>query len=75
MRQGISVDPNQSPDRRERVAPKHTYPVYKYVAGLETIAGMPLVTEALVRRGYAAPDVEKIMGLNWLRVYRQVWGA
>jgi len=75
VRQGVSVDPNQSPDRRERVAPKHTYPVYKYVAGLETIAGMPLVTEALVRRGYAAPDVEKIMGRNWLRVYRQVWGA
>src|ERR1051326_5205675 len=36
-RLGIGNDPNTSPDRRERVAPKHTYPVYKYVPGLETI--------------------------------------
>jgi membrane dipeptidase len=75
VQRGVSVDPNQSPDRRERVAPKHTYPVYKYVPGLESIVGMRLVTEALVGHGYSAPDVQKLIGLNWLRVYRQVWGS
>jgi membrane dipeptidase len=74
-RLGIGNDPNTSPDRRERVAPKHTYPVYKYVPGLESIVGMPLVTEALAGHGYAKDAIEKIIGLNWLRVYRQVWGA
>ena len=72
---GIGNDPNRSEDRRERVAPKHTYPVYAYVPGLESIAGMPLVTEGLVRRGYKAEDIAKILGLNWVRVYRQVWGT
>jgi membrane dipeptidase len=72
---GIGNDPNRSEDRRERVAPKHTYPVYAYVPGLESITGMPLVTEGLVGRGYKAEDIAKILGLNWLRVYRQVWGA
>jgi membrane dipeptidase len=72
---GVGNDPNQSADRRERVAPKHTYPVYRYVPGLESITGMPLVTEGLVRRGYKSGDIGKILGLNWLRVYRQVWGG
>ena len=72
---GVGNDPNHSEDRRERVAPKHTYPVYSYVPGLQSISGMPLVTEGLVARGYKAADIEKILGLNWLRVYRQVWGA
>ena len=72
---GVGNDPNPSSDRRERVAPKATYPVYSYVPGLESITGMPLVTDGLVRRGYKAPDVAKILGLNWMRVYRQVWGA
>jgi membrane dipeptidase len=36
---------------------------------------MPLITEGLVRRGYHADAIAKILGQNWLRVYRQVWGA
>jgi membrane dipeptidase len=72
---GVSIDPNPSPDRRERIAPRSAYPVYAYVPGLESIAGMPLITEGLVRRGYKADAIAKILGLNWLRVYRQVWGA
>jgi len=31
------------------------------------------ITDALLRRGYTEGDVQKIMGLNWLRLYRQVW--
>jgi membrane dipeptidase len=74
-RQGVGIDPNPSLERQERVAPTHTYPVYEYVPGLASVTGMPLITEGLVGRGYKAGDIAKILGLNWLRVYRQVWGG
>ncbi|MER9756223.1 dipeptidase [Mesorhizobium sp. M0166] len=32
------------------------------------------MTEGLIRRGYEEGDVRKILGLNWLRVFREVWG-
>jgi membrane dipeptidase len=72
---GVGIDPNQSADRRERVAPKKTYPAYSYVPGLESITGMPLLTQEFVRRRYKEEAIRKILGLNWLRVYRQVWGS
>jgi len=28
----------------------------------------------LLRRGFSAEDVRKLLGGNWLRVYGQVWG-
>lgn len=37
-------------------------------------ANFPLLIASLVQRGYKEEDVAKIMGGNWLRVYRQVWG-
>ncbi|MER8505119.1 dipeptidase [Mesorhizobium sp. M1142] len=37
----------------------------------EMLLGM---TEGLIRRGYKENDVRKILGLNWLRVFREVWG-
>lgn len=72
---GVGQDPNQSRDRQTRVAPPHVYTTDTYVPGLESIAGMPLITAGLVGRGYSEGDVQKILGLNWLRVYRQVWGG
>lgn len=50
-------------------------PPYIYPAGIETPAGLPNLTAGLLRRGYAAADVHKILGGNWLRVYRAVWGT
>jgi len=35
----------------------------------------PEVTAALLKRGWTPPDVQKVMGLNFLRVYEEVWGA
>ena len=35
---------------------------------------LPNLTAALLKRGYAADDVLKILGGNWLRVLRQVIG-
>jgi len=40
--------------------------------GLETPAGLPKITEALMQRGYSAEDCRKILGGNLLRVFREV---
>ena len=41
--------------------------------GLESVQAMPNVTAALLARGYAPADVQRIMGGNWLRLYGEVW--
>jgi membrane dipeptidase len=41
--------------------------------GFESVQAMPNVTAALLDRGYAFPDVQRIMGGNWLRLYGEVW--
>ncbi len=42
-------------------------------AGKEIDTAVPRITDALLRRGYSEGDVQKIMGLNLLRLYRQVF--
>jgi membrane dipeptidase len=49
-------------------------PPYCYPEGLDTPEGFPNLTRRLLDRGFAPDDVRKILGGNWLRVYRQVWG-
>jgi membrane dipeptidase len=44
-----------------------------FVAGLEKISAMPLFTQGLVSRGFRDGDVEKILGLNVLRVLKEAW--
>jgi len=41
--------------------------------GFESVQAMPHVTAALLARGYAPADVQRIMGGNWLRLYGEVW--
>ncbi len=36
---------------------------------------MPRVTEALLQRGYSETDVQKVLGLNVMRVFREVFGG
>ncbi|WP_163575859.1 dipeptidase [Halomonas faecis] len=43
--------------------------------GIRTIGEFPNLTEALLRRGFSEPQVRKIMGENWVRVLKDVWGA
>jgi membrane dipeptidase len=42
--------------------------------GLEDVTCMPGITARLVQRGYGADDVRRILGLNFLRVFRAVAG-
>ncbi|MFG2503648.1 dipeptidase [Streptomyces sp. NPDC048441] len=42
----------------------------QFLPGLEGPAGLPLVTEALLRRGWAEPDVAGVIGGNVHRLFR-----
>ena len=42
--------------------------------GMETPDRLCNVSEELFRRGYKDADIAKIMGGNWLRLFREVWG-
>ena len=42
------------------------------VEGLEDVSTYPALTAELLRRGYKDDDVKKILGLNILRVMREV---
>ncbi|MDT8895278.1 dipeptidase [Halomonas sp. I1] len=43
--------------------------------GIRTIGEFGNLPEALLRRGFSEPQVRKIMGENWMRVLKDVWGA
>jgi len=40
--------------------------------GINSAADLPMITQALLDRGYSATDIKKILGGNLLRVFRQV---
>jgi membrane dipeptidase len=40
--------------------------------GMEDVAKLPLITEALLQRGYAEGDIQKILGENTLRMMAEV---
>src|SRR4029077_14473878 len=40
--------------------------------GIDSVADLPKITQALLERGYSASDIKKILGGNVLRVFREV---
>ncbi len=44
-----------------------------YPIGLETPDKMPDIAPALSERGYSDAEVTKVLGGNWLRLFREVW--
>jgi membrane dipeptidase len=42
-----------------------------YPKGLDDVSKYPLITEALLQRGYSAKDVKKILGGNFIRLLRK----
>lgn len=40
--------------------------------GLEDVSKLPKLTAALIRKGYTIADIRKLMGENYLRVYKHV---
>jgi membrane dipeptidase len=49
-------------------------PSEEYVHGLKDYRSFPNITRGLVARGYGDADIQKILGGNWLRVFRAVCG-
>jgi len=49
-------------------------PPLKYPKGIEMPEKIGNLTLALVKRGFSEEDVKKIMGLNIIRVFKEVWG-
>lgn len=49
-------------------------PPHHYPEGIETPRTLPNLTGFLLHRGYLEQDIRKILGENWLRVMRSVWG-
>ncbi len=41
-------------------------------AGMDSAADLPHITQALLDRGYTAPQIHKVLGGNLLRVFREV---
>ena len=50
-------------------------PPHHYPHGMATPKELPNLTARLLARGYRADDVRKIIGGNWLRIFRTVWGG
>lgn len=50
-------------------------PPYIYPEGIETPDKMPNLTAALLKRGFSEEDIRKVLGGNWMRVFRAVWGG
>ena len=43
--------------------------------GIRTIGEFPNLTQAMVNAGWAEDKIRKVMGANWVRVLKEVWGA
>ena len=49
-------------------------PPHRFPQGIDTPKSLPNMTKGLLGRGYGEDAVRKSLGLNWLRVLREVWG-
>ena len=45
-----------------------------HTAGLETPERLRNVAVELARRGYGEDEIAKVLGGNWMRLFREVWG-
>ena len=59
--------------------PPDTYPQqyegWIYPNGLTDFTGLATVMDSLVKLNYTPENIAKVMGGNWMRVWREVWGA
>jgi membrane dipeptidase len=49
-------------------------PPHHYPAGIATPRSLSNLTTSLLKRGYSDGHVRKVLGENWLRIMRAVWG-
>ena len=46
-----------------------------YIKDYEDISKLPNLVRGLQGRGWTQPELDKLLGENWLRVYERAWGA
>ena len=67
------IDRHRSLDRRPDIwgkpSPKGTY---DYPVGIDNVTGIVNIARGLIKRGYSDQDVKKILGENWIKVYKKV---
>lgn len=61
----------QALSKEPKVYPK---PTYVYPTGIEDVTKMPNITKELSDSGYSIKEIEKILGGNFLRVFKTVIG-
>jgi membrane dipeptidase len=44
-----------------------------WIPDCQEVEELPRFTAALLQRGYSREDIAKVLGENFLRVFRQVW--
>jgi membrane dipeptidase len=49
--------------------------IRSYVKDFEGMEGLPNVVRGLIKRGWSTGEIRKVMGGNWIRVWKKVWGA
>ena len=60
--------------RRQGIgAPGEDENVFNYVPELNTPRRMEKIADALAARGHSTGRIEKVLGLNWLRLFRETW--
>ena len=78
---GLDFTENQSADwfhwimagkRRDSTVQPLELPL-KLPQGIQRADEIPNITEGLLKRGYSEADVQKILGLNVLRLFEQIW--
>ena len=47
----------------------------RYIEGFDDYGQLPSVIDGLLERGYGEEGVRKVLGENFLRVFRDVWGS
>ena len=45
-----------------------------YVEGIESVSKLLNITRGLVARGYSDEEIQKVLGKNFLRVFKENWG-
>jgi membrane dipeptidase len=76
---GLGLDYSQSTpeDYKRWNYDIETYPMppWKYPTGVQDVSLLPNFTAGLKKRGYSDEDVRKILGGNFIRVFKAVWKA
>ncbi len=57
---------------RRMVPTRGTAPV---ITGLENLAQYPNLTRAMEQRGWSEARIRGVLGENWLRFLKEIWGA